>query len=255
MAELLTTKELQAILQVDRTTIYRMADSGRLPAIKVGSQWRFPRGQVEAWLHQQSTTIPLSSAQSKASAQADLTRLFPVECVQLIQDSFADALGVMILVTDLEGNLITEPSNACGLFVVAESSPTAHKRCLDLWANLARQPSLAPRFLPSHLGLMCARGLIRVGSEIKAMLVLGGIAPAPWPPSVADVQRIAADLGLEPDLIWKHIEEVHHLDAAGQVRVLPYVQRIADIFAHIANERNELFGRLQRIAEITDLLS
>jgi len=65
----------------------------------------------------------------------------------------------------------------------------ARKRCLALWADLARNPSLQPVFVESHLGLMCARGLIRVGSELRAMLVVGGIAPQEWPPSANKVQE------------------------------------------------------------------
>ncbi|MCA9925804.1 MAG: helix-turn-helix domain-containing protein, partial [Anaerolineales bacterium] len=42
MAEMLTAKDIQALLQVDRSTVYRMAEAGRIPAIKVGRQWRFP---------------------------------------------------------------------------------------------------------------------------------------------------------------------------------------------------------------------
>lgn len=256
MSELLTTKELQSILQVDRTTIYRMADSGRLPGFKVGNQWRFRREQIEAWLRQQGSALPISPAEISRTAGAvgnGVADLFPLECLQLIQDGFADALGVMILVTDLDGELITQPSNACGLFTAAESSPTAHKRCLELWVKLANQPSLAPRFLKSHLGLLCARGLIRVGSELRAMLVLGGIAPEPWPPGEAEIEQIAEALDLEADLLWRHVEEVHRLDREQQVQVLPFVQRIADIFAHVANQRYELSSRLQRIAEITRL--
>ncbi len=62
MTDLLTTKELQAILHVDRTTIYRMAESGRLPAVKVGDQWRFPRQQIDGWLRQ---THGLTCARSR----------------------------------------------------------------------------------------------------------------------------------------------------------------------------------------------
>ena len=47
ISDLLTTKELQDVPHVDRTTIYRMAESGRIPAVKVGNQWRFPRQQTE----------------------------------------------------------------------------------------------------------------------------------------------------------------------------------------------------------------
>lgn len=249
MTDLLTTKELQAILHVDRTTIYRMAESGRLPAVKVGGQWRFPREQINGWLHQHSTppAEPLPAALSDASA-ADI---FPLACVQLIQDSFADALGVMILATDLAGQPITQPSNPCGLFTAAESSPVARQRCLELWARIASEPALAPRFVESHLGLLCARGLIRTGSEIKAMLVVGGIAPQQWPPDAQQIECIAAGLELAPDLLRQHIDQVHRLDPAEQARVLPFVQRIADIFAHIAQERLEFSSRLQRIAEIS----
>ena len=41
-SEFLTTRQLQEILHVDRTTIYRMADDGRVPAVKVGSQSAIP---------------------------------------------------------------------------------------------------------------------------------------------------------------------------------------------------------------------
>ena len=41
MLNLISAKDVQELLQVDRSTVYRMAEDGRLPAIKVGRQWRF----------------------------------------------------------------------------------------------------------------------------------------------------------------------------------------------------------------------
>lgn len=252
ISELLTTKELQDVLHVDRTTIYRMAESNRIPAVKVGNQWRFPRGQIDLWL-QRNSGSPARHVEAAGNGLASTADLWPLECVQLIQDSFADALGVMILLTDLNGTLITRPSNACGLYNAAETSPVARQRCLSLWIDLAKQPSLAPWFQESHLGLMCARGLIRVGNEITAMLVMGGIAPQSWPPDDAQLVRMSEYLELDIDLVRVHLNEVHYLDLQQQARVLPFVQRIADILSHIAGERNQLFGRLQRIAEITQI--
>ena len=43
---LLTAQQVQQMLEVDRSTIYRMAEDGRLPAIKVGRQWRFPAESI-----------------------------------------------------------------------------------------------------------------------------------------------------------------------------------------------------------------
>jgi ligand-binding sensor protein len=186
-----------------------------------------------------------------ASADVQAAEIFPLECVQLIQDSFADALGVMIVATDLEGQAVTQASNPCGLYTAAESSPAGRQRCAELWSRIGHDPSIAPRFVESHLGLLCARGLIRVGNELKAMLVVGGIAPPGWPPDEEQMARIAAELDLPVDVLRRHIDQVHHLDVQDQARVLPFVQRIADIFSHIAQERVDLAGRLQRIAEIS----
>jgi len=52
---MLTTKDLQQILHVDRSTIYRMAEAGQLPALKVGRQWRFPAERIDRWLEDRNT--------------------------------------------------------------------------------------------------------------------------------------------------------------------------------------------------------
>ena len=178
--------------------------------------------------------------------------LFPLECVQLIQDSFADALGVMVLLTDLEGSRSHSPAIPAGLFTAAETSPVARQRCLELWARIASEPSMAPRFVESHLGLLCARGLIRVGSEIKAMLVVGGIAPQDWPPSDQQIDHIARDLALAPTwcaststrcIAWiRPARRVCCLLSSASPISLPTLPGAAG-----------LAGRLQRIAEISRL--
>lgn len=47
---LLSAQQVQDLLHVDRSTVYRMAEDGRLPAIKVGRQWRFPAARIDALL-------------------------------------------------------------------------------------------------------------------------------------------------------------------------------------------------------------
>jgi excisionase family DNA binding protein len=60
--DLLTTRRLQELLRVDRITIYRMLNDGRLRGFKVGGQWRFSRRKIEAWLEER----PLPRCQHKA---------------------------------------------------------------------------------------------------------------------------------------------------------------------------------------------
>lgn len=50
MDSLMTLGEVAEYLRLSKDTIYRMVQSGRIPASKVGSQWRFRQGDVDNWL-------------------------------------------------------------------------------------------------------------------------------------------------------------------------------------------------------------
>jgi excisionase family DNA binding protein len=256
MADMLTARDLQALLQVDRSTIYRMAETGQLPAIKVGKQWRFPADRLQSWLatrtgtHEPSAT---GAAGMVATAAVDghLSRLLPLDCVQLIQDVFAELVGVMLVVTDLEGNPVTQVSQPCGLFCAVAEVPDAVRTCIQSWQVLGSTLELEPKLLPSSLGLLCTRGLIRIGTELKGMVVMGGIAPDDWPPPPEEVRAMAAQHGVAPEALVAHLHEVYYLDAAQRTRLLALVQRIANVIAHIANERAVLMHRLAAIAQLT----
>jgi len=47
MAELMTVQELADYLRVTKKTIYRLLKQGRIPATKVGHQWRFDRNKID----------------------------------------------------------------------------------------------------------------------------------------------------------------------------------------------------------------
>jgi hypothetical protein len=176
-----------------------------------------------------------------------------LECVQLVQDAFADALGVMIVITDMQGRPITRVSNVCGLYAAVIGNEEAVTRCIQNWQRMAGAVPLEPRFAPSDLGLLCARGLIRVGNELKGMVFMGGIAPATWPPTPEELRAIADHFGLEPGYVEAHVNEVHRLDKPALDRALGFVQRIADVVSHIVEDRNALYSRLQAIASLTSL--
>jgi excisionase family DNA binding protein len=51
---LLNADQVARYLRVDRFTIYRLVYQKKIPAFKVGSQWRFKRRLIEAWLQKNS---------------------------------------------------------------------------------------------------------------------------------------------------------------------------------------------------------
>lgn len=52
--ELLTASQVARYLKVDKFTVYRLVAQKKLPAFKVGNQWRFNRKMVDAWLMKNS---------------------------------------------------------------------------------------------------------------------------------------------------------------------------------------------------------
>lgn len=47
----MTTDEVLAYLQVKLRTVYRLIKAGKIPAVRVGRQWRFRKGDIDAWLN------------------------------------------------------------------------------------------------------------------------------------------------------------------------------------------------------------
>jgi excisionase family DNA binding protein len=51
---LLTTEQVAQYLKVDKFTVYRLVTQKKIPAFKVGNQWRFKRKLLEDWLTKNS---------------------------------------------------------------------------------------------------------------------------------------------------------------------------------------------------------
>jgi len=49
----LTTEEVLEYLQVNLRTVYRLIKAGKIPAVRVGRQWRFRKRDIDAWLDTQ----------------------------------------------------------------------------------------------------------------------------------------------------------------------------------------------------------
>ncbi len=64
---------------------------------------------------------------------------------------------------------------------------------------------------------------------------------------------MAEQLGVDVPVLQRRIKDVFVLSHGEQHEVLAYIQRIADIIAHIITERNMLFAKLHHIAELTKI--
>lgn len=53
MAEWLTVEEICDYLKIHKMTIYWRARNGKMPASKLGGQWRFNKERIDKWLVEQ----------------------------------------------------------------------------------------------------------------------------------------------------------------------------------------------------------
>lgn len=51
--EILTIREVAALLKIGEKTAYTMAQTGELPGFKVRGQWRFRRVELDRWIDEQ----------------------------------------------------------------------------------------------------------------------------------------------------------------------------------------------------------
>lgn len=53
--EIMTLPEVADYLRVTERTIYDWAQKGKIPAVKLGSAWRFKRSEIERWMEERKT--------------------------------------------------------------------------------------------------------------------------------------------------------------------------------------------------------
>ena len=49
-AAYLTVDDVAVRFHVNATTVYRLVQRGKLPAFKIGNQWRFSEARLEEWV-------------------------------------------------------------------------------------------------------------------------------------------------------------------------------------------------------------
>jgi len=54
----MTVEETAKYLRIPRSTVYKLAQEGRIPCQKVGKHWRFRRQTIDHWLDASERKMP-----------------------------------------------------------------------------------------------------------------------------------------------------------------------------------------------------
>jgi excisionase family DNA binding protein len=245
MDELLTARQVQDLLKVDRTTIYRMLDDGRLRGLKVGQQWRFPRRAIELLMegktNRQIENVP---------AAVDV---LPIHCLQPIQDVFAEVMGIGVVTTAPDGEPLTQISNPCRFCQLMLASESGRAACVASWRQLAKQRAGPPQFVECHAGLQYARARIETDGALTATLVAGQFE-LQEPDARQEAKRIhalAQAHGIDENELRAAAGAVPRLDERKGCEIGRWLERVARTFEQIGGERANLLARLKQIAAMS----
>jgi excisionase family DNA binding protein len=246
MDDLLTTRQVQEILQVDRITIYRMLQDRRLKGVKIGQQWRFARREVERLLNSEvKLDQPVSSA--------DPT--FPVHCVQTIQDLFSNVSQMSALVVDRQGEPLTEVSHPCDFCQIMQSSPSGKEACRASWKLAAEHINGGGKYFTCHAGLQYVAAPVIDKNELAGLFLSGQFywqSPDSREQSERN-RRLAANYNLDLESLQRAADAIPVIAPQQQTLVEEWPFSAARAVQSILQERILFIERLQQIANLTQL--
>ena len=246
MDNLLTARQVLEILKVDRITIYRMLQDGRIKGVKVGSQWRFQREEVDRILGvNQPAPEPVQPKPEPGG--------FPTHCVQTIQDLFSEVGQVSALVIDSEGEPITEISHPCRYCQIILQSLPGQAACRASWREFAKQTGAGSRYFTCHAGIQYISAPIIDNEKTIGYFLAGEFY---WQaPSVQEEtersQRLATTLHLSGETLTQAANTIPVIEAEQHSRVEAWPAAAARAIQAILHERIGFIERLQQIANLT----
>ena len=154
----LTTEEVLEYLQVNLRTVYRLIKAGKIPAVRVGRQWRFRKRDIDAWLDSQrprggaSRTAAPSQPAPRSAAGTARPRVLVVDDEASIRDLLAKTLALAEYEVD-----------------TAADAPTALNRVRGAEYNLL----IADLRMPGMDGLTLIRQVKKLRAELPVIIITG----------------------------------------------------------------------------------
>lgn len=99
----LTTEEVLEYLQVNLRTVYRLIKAGKIPAVRVGRQWRFRKTDIDEWLESQRPRAvrPPATGASRHAGPVGRPRVLVVDDEEGIRDLLSKTLALADYEVDL----------------------------------------------------------------------------------------------------------------------------------------------------------
>lgn len=247
MENFLTTKQVQDLFKIDRITVYRMLQDGRLKGVKIGNQWRFPQREVERLLS--GATVEIEDVEEKET-------VFPIHCLQTIQNLFTSVSQCSALIIDHEGELVTQISQPGPLCKQLLSKAKGKEFCETSWRQIAKRASGRSEVFTCHAGLKYYGSVIMTQNKKQGVFLTGEFYSEDSDPELLtdSLKKIARQCGIDEHEIMAAAHQVKKLSKEEQQHFASQPEAAATAVESILSERTAFMERLQQIANLTQNL-
>jgi excisionase family DNA binding protein len=254
--KLLTTRELEEMLQLDRVTIYRMVKDGELPALRVGGQWRFSAEAIDGWLKAQHGEPAPTPERREAAADLDglpLVDLAPIATLQAIQNQFAELVGVAAFITDLQGKPLA-PCSRCSRFCqIVHSRPEGMAACQESWRSISTLDEESAAIHVCHAGIQYASAPVSVNGRRVGMVTAGQfLTDAPNPDDFRErALATGVRIGVSGEQLADTIDSIKIVSHENALQITALLQTIANAISSIGYQSLQARQTLARIAQLS----
>ncbi len=247
MENFLTTKQVQDLFKIDRITVYRMLQDGRLKGVKIGNQWRFPQREVEKFLSGENVDPPVA-------IESDL--VFPIHCVQTIQDLFTSVSHHSAVIIDQNGQKVTQISQPGPICQLLMTTAKGREICEASWRKIAEVAQGREELFSCHAGLKYFGSVILAHNKKQGVFLAGEfyLDSVDVEAEKQSLRETAQFCGIDDKVIIKAYQQVPHLSPAEQKHLALQPAAAANAVESILNQRNVFMERLQQIASLTQKL-
>ena len=139
----LTTEEVLEYLQVNLRTVYRLIKAGKIPAVRVGRQWRFRKRDIDAWLDSQRPRGGARAAAPPTAARPATGTARPRVLVVDDEASIRDLLAKTLALAEYDVDVAPDGRSALER-MRREVEPTPHVKELVAFIESAKRGVLGP---------------------------------------------------------------------------------------------------------------
>lgn len=243
--EFLTTREVEQLVHLNRVTIYRLIREGQFPAVKVGSQWRFKRSAVEAWLTSHHPTPP-SESQEPPRPNEYVAAFHNSEVVRVLQ-AFSKAMGLSICVIGPGGETILDCMNCHSFCAAMQASQQGRACCQEVRRSFTSSP-----IENCIAGVSYIKTPVHIADQLIGYIVMGPLVRDAYQMETIrqHLPEAAATLGIAPETLLSELSTIQTLDT-GQLEVLrSLLNTVASTTLQITVERQRSDERLKTIARL-----